>query len=566
MVTVYLRDIGNNIKNKSLLFSTTETGADKKSKMETVHSTDCDLSEQIKAVTKDSHVRAENTELMLSYQKGQVSLQQYKLLLCSLYEVYRALEDEMDRNASHPGVAPIYFPQELARLESLEKDLEYFYGQSWRERIIVPAATHRYAQRLRKVGKDNPEYLVAHAYTRYLGDLSGGQVLGRITQKSLGLTSGEGVSFFSFPGVSSPNRFKQLYRSRMNSIELTKEEKEGVLEEAVRAFECNIEVFDDLQRMLTHESGTEKETDVRHRCAVHTKSHTPHEVGTHTHLQAEKVQSSDSDLSEQIKAVTKDSHVRAENTELMLSYQRGQISLQQYKLLLCSLYEVYRALEDEMDRNASHPGVAPIYFPQELARLESLEKDLEYFYGQSWRERIIVPAATHRYAQRLRKVGKDNPEYLVAHAYTRYLGDLSGGQVLGRITQKSLGLTSGQGVSFFSFPGVSSPNRFKQLYRSRMNSIELTKEEKEGVLEEAVRAFECNIEVFDDLQKILSVTEEANMPQKQTTHKSYIAHEDRTLIKTLQVPASLLFESPLLRLVLGVCVALATVGVGMYTL
>lgn len=84
--------------------------------------------------------------------------------------------------------------------------------------------------------------LVAHAYTRYLGDLSGGQVLGKITQKSLGLNNKEGLAFFSFPGVESPNRFKQLYRSRMNSIELTEEERAEVLEEAVSAFEYNIQV------------------------------------------------------------------------------------------------------------------------------------------------------------------------------------------------------------------------------------------------------------------------------------------------------------------------------------
>ncbi|XP_061087867.1 uncharacterized protein LOC133122140 [Conger conger] len=536
---------------------------DKKNKTVDMHSTDCDLSEQIKSVTKDSHVRAENTELMLSYQRGQISLQQYQLLLCSLYEIYRALEEELDTNASHPGVAPIYFPQELARLESLEKDLEYFYGPNWRERVIVPAATHRYAQRLRKVGKENPHFLVAHAYTRYLGDLSGGQILGRITQKSLGLRSGEGLSFFSFPGVTSPNLFKQLYRSRMNSIELNEEEREGVLKEAVIAFECNIEVFDDLQRMLLRNGVTEKETDVRHRQVSDIKIRQANEVETEKHTQAEKVQSKDSDLSEQIKSVTKDSHVRAENTELMLSYQRGNISLQQYKLLLCSLYEIYRALEEELDTNASHPGVAPIYFPQELARLESLEKDLEYFYGQNWRERVIVPAATHRYAQRLRKVGKENPHFLVAHAYTRYLGDLSGGQILGRITQKSLGLRSGEGLSFFSFPGVTSPNLFKQLYRSRMNSIELNEEEREGVLKEAVIAFECNIEVFDDIQSILIVTEDANTQHRQATHNGYISHGDAALAKTL--PVSLLSASPLLRLLLGVCVALATVGVGMYT-
>ena len=67
-------------------------------------------------------------------------------------------------------------------------------------------------------------------------------MLGKITQKSLGLSSKEGLSFFSFPGVSSPHRFKQLYRSRMNSIELTEEERAAVLQEAVGAFELNIQV------------------------------------------------------------------------------------------------------------------------------------------------------------------------------------------------------------------------------------------------------------------------------------------------------------------------------------
>uniref|UniRef100_A0A8C9RJ60 heme oxygenase (biliverdin-producing) n=1 Tax=Scleropages formosus TaxID=113540 RepID=A0A8C9RJ60_SCLFO len=523
-----------------------------KKETEKMQSPDSDLSEQIKEATKDSHVRAENTKLMLSYQRGQITLPQYKLLLFSLYEIYKALEEALDGNAAHPAVAPVYFPLELARLEHLEKDLEHFYGEHWRDRVIVPAATHRYTQRLRQIGREKPEYLVAHAYTRYLGDLSGGQVLGRITQKSLGLENGKGLSFFSFPAVSSPNRFKQLYRSRMNSIELTKEEKQGVLEEAVRAFELNIEVFDDLLKMLTL-AETETETGVRQRQKAQSHNRAAGEASNGI---AEKVENSGSDLSELIKTATKDSHVRAENTQLMLSYQRGEITLPQYKLLLFSLYEIYKALEEALDGNAAHPAVAPVYFPLELARLEHLEKDLEHFYGEHWRDRVIVPAATHRYTQRLRQIGKEKPEYLVAHAYTRYLGDLSGGQVLGRITQKSLGLENGKGLSFFSFPAVSSPNRFKQLYRSRMNSIELTKEEKQGVLEEAVRAFEFNIEVFDELRKILSFTEnQGNALQKQMT-ASFKTQGGRPMAKST-VPA-LLASSRFLRLILGVCVALLT--------
>ncbi|XP_035036877.1 heme oxygenase 1a [Hippoglossus stenolepis] len=254
------------------------------------------------------------------------------------------------------------------------------------------------------------------------------------------------------------------------------------------------------------------------------------------------------DLSEQIKAATKDNHVRAENTQLMLSYQKGQITLPQYKVLLCSLYEIYKVLEEELDRNSTHPAVAPIYFPQELARVESLESDLEVFLGSDWRKRVIVPAATHRYQQRLRQIGEENPALLVAHAYTRYLGDLSGGQVLGKITQKSLGLSGKEGLAFFSFPGVNSPNRFKQLYRSRMNSIELKEEERREVLEEAVSAFELNIQVFDDLQKMLSVT----MATADQSKSSF--------------PAAVLPSPQISQFTMRLCVALATVVTATSTL
>ncbi|KAJ3600382.1 hypothetical protein NHX12_031367 [Muraenolepis orangiensis] len=248
------------------------------------------------------------------------------------------------------------------------------------------------------------------------------------------------------------------------------------------------------------------------------------------------------DLSEEIKSVTKDCHVRAESTQLMLDYQKGRITLPQYQLLLCSLYEIYKALEEELDRNSSHPGVVPIYFPQELSRLGSLEKDLEHFFGPGWRKKIVIPAATQRYAQRLRQIGRESPVLLVAHAYTRYLGDLSGGQVLGKITQKSLGLSGGgEGLSFFTFPGVQSPNRFKQLYRSRMNSVELTGPERAALLLEAVAAFELNIQVFDDLQKMLTLTTDTSNQTK------------------VKVPAS-----PVMQFTVGICAALATVGMGMY--
>lgn len=85
-----------------------------------------------------------------------------QLLLCSLYEIYKALEEELDNNCNHPSIAPIYFPTELARLEAIEKDLEYICGQDWRETIVVPAATQRYCHRLRQVrfNESQPHFAV----------------------------------------------------------------------------------------------------------------------------------------------------------------------------------------------------------------------------------------------------------------------------------------------------------------------------------------------------------------------------------------------------------------------
>lgn len=270
-----------------------------------------DLSEQIKKVTKESHVRAENTELMLSFQRGQVTLQQYKVMQCSptyffyFYQIIslfaylfvgccgpcvwhhllvlfsfscarcmrstrpwrKSWRGTATTRASHPftsrlswpgwrpsrktwssstartGERRLSSPQPLKdtptdsdRYVSLNRTcITHSFSAVWNRNNTLHSCCFQ-------IGKENPEFLVAHAYTRYLGDLSGGQVLGRIAQKSMGLKDREGLAFFAFPGVSSPNLFKQLYRSRMNSVELTEEKRNGVLEEAVRAFEFNIQV------------------------------------------------------------------------------------------------------------------------------------------------------------------------------------------------------------------------------------------------------------------------------------------------------------------------------------
>lgn len=179
-----------------------------------------------------------------------------QLATTALYFTYSALEEEMDRNKDHPAFAPLYFPLELHRKAALIKDMEYFYGEDWEEQVQCSEATRKYVERIHCVGQNEPELLVAHAYTRYMGDLSGGQVLKKVAQRALKLPStGEGTQFYLFENVDNAQQFKQFYRARMNALDLNLKTKEKIVEEANKAFEYNMQVLPGVRRERASDRG-----------------------------------------------------------------------------------------------------------------------------------------------------------------------------------------------------------------------------------------------------------------------------------------------------------------------
>ncbi|CAJ0934171.1 unnamed protein product [Ranitomeya imitator] len=211
-----------------------------------------DLSELLKEGTKVSHEKAENTKFVKDFLKGRIKRELFKLATGALYYTYSALEEELDRNKENPAIAPLYFPQELHRAEALQKDVTYFYGEDWKDTIQCSEATQAYVDRIRHLGRHKPELLVAHAYTRYMGDLSGGQVLKKVAQRALHLpNTGEGIQFYMFDNVTNAQQFKQLYRARLNTLELNAKAKEDMVEEANKAFQFNMQVFEELDKIGT---------------------------------------------------------------------------------------------------------------------------------------------------------------------------------------------------------------------------------------------------------------------------------------------------------------------------
>ncbi len=207
------------------------------------------LATKLREGTKKSHSMAENVGFVKCFLKGVVEKNSYRKLVANLYFVYSAMEEEMERHWQHPILSKIYFRQ-LNRQRSLEQDLGYYYGTNWREQITPSSAAEEYIQRIREISASAPELLVAHSYTRYLGDLSGGQILKGIAQRGMNLSDGRGTAFYEFTDIADEKAFKATYRQALNDLAIDDATADRIVDEANAAFGMNMKMFQELEGNL----------------------------------------------------------------------------------------------------------------------------------------------------------------------------------------------------------------------------------------------------------------------------------------------------------------------------
>jgi heme oxygenase len=206
------------------------------------------LATMLREGTKKSHTMAENVGFVKCFLKGVVEKTSYRKLVTNLYFVYSAMEEEMEKLRQHPIISQIYYP-ELNRKQSLEKDLYFYYGPNWKQEINISEAGKNYVNRIREIAKTQPELLVAHSYTRYLGDLSGGQILKKIAQQAMNLEEG-GTAFYEFETITDEKAFKNKYRQAMNDLPVDLETAQQIVDEANAAFGMNMKLFQELEGNL----------------------------------------------------------------------------------------------------------------------------------------------------------------------------------------------------------------------------------------------------------------------------------------------------------------------------
>lgn len=207
-----------------------------------------DLSKQIREGTKKSHTMAENTGFITCFLKGVVEKKSYIRLLSDLYYIYTAMEESFEKHKSNDILRFIYYP-ELFRKKSIEKDLEYYLGNNWSSNLTQTNSCKEYCERIKKVSDNNPYLLIAHHYTRYIGDLSGGQMLKNIAQTALKVDD-IGMNFYLFNNIPNEKIFKSEYRMMLDSLPFDQSEIDCIIEEANYAFKLNMKVFNEIEGNL----------------------------------------------------------------------------------------------------------------------------------------------------------------------------------------------------------------------------------------------------------------------------------------------------------------------------
>lgn len=202
---------------------------------------------------------------------------------------------------------------------------------------------------------------------------------------------------------------------------------------------------------------------------------------------------------------TASDHSGAEHSPFMKGLLGGELSREGYIDMLAQHYYTYEAIEGANARLADDEVAGP-FVDSALDRLESLEADLTDLAGADWRDTYGPTEATNAYVARINECANDWPAGWVAHHYTRYLGDLSGGKFIGRVAARTYELSLDHGGRFAHFADIEDANAYKDAYRAKLDAAPWDDEEQIRVIDEIRAAYTFNNEVFISLGHHMEAT------------------------------------------------------------
>jgi heme oxygenase len=171
----------------------------------------------------------------------------YCQLLRNLHALYAALEDDLLQRSGDPVLSCVDHPAQHRRA-ALEVDLLALHGPGWADQWPVARATVQYVERLQALAAARSPALVAHVYTRSLGDLHGGQILKQRVARLLALPDDAGTAFYDFGPEATVQALRLRLREGLARLPVTAAEEDAIVVEACWSFQQHVALFSELAR------------------------------------------------------------------------------------------------------------------------------------------------------------------------------------------------------------------------------------------------------------------------------------------------------------------------------
>ncbi len=156
--------------------------------------------------------------------------------------IYEAL-DRAGRAWRTDATADRFIDGRLDRLPSIDADLAFLLGVDWRSILAPFPSTQRYVDAITSAASW-PGGFIAHHYVRYLGDLSGGQHIARVVQKTFNFDL-DGARGFAFP-IDDLDAFKAAYRQALDEAPWNAPERSRIINEILHAYDLATAMLHDL--------------------------------------------------------------------------------------------------------------------------------------------------------------------------------------------------------------------------------------------------------------------------------------------------------------------------------
>lgn len=206
-----------------------------------------DFMSKIRQSSHTLHEASEHTGFIKRIVDKNATKESYGEYLFNLSLMYKAIEEGLEKNAEN-GVVKDFVTKELYRHSLIEKDLQFLLKENLSSCSPLSSAKAAVA-RIEEISKNQPELLIAYAYTRFLADLFGGRTFFELLSKDYGIEK-EGLNYYLFEGINDMRSYAMKYASKLGIINISEDMKEAFLNEISNAYIYNLAISNELEAKL----------------------------------------------------------------------------------------------------------------------------------------------------------------------------------------------------------------------------------------------------------------------------------------------------------------------------